>query len=397
MTKEECILYLLKKIYESKEKCFLTKKEIKYVEGYYKKNYLNFDIFSTFVQSDLKFEEILTKVKNTAIYNIIEKQFNDKEALQPGMLTESVIVKTLAKLLNLRSFRDLSSCGFDSIPIVCASVVRSKAETLSAARYIYFNSQDEDIFIFQYGNPKCNDASIVIKLHEIVIEIKDMPALLGDKDLIYDENGKIIITENIREIPIYTEIIEDFNSKTNIIEQVGSNYPLFPIGEDIEKRNSFFNDFFKLSETDIFITMKKDELIAIKKEDINYIFDNGDPLISTKGSEIRTTGKNHLPVFTHSYLETVLNEYDVNVIDDICYISKNNNKVQGYKKARGKEIISRFGLNNSFYVEVENVNENENFYMFLLKDIQQNKSGISIHIDIKKSKKFIKQNLYNYL
>ena len=397
MTKEDGIIYLLKKIYDNKEKCFLTKKEIKYVEEYYKKNHLNFEVFMDFVQSDSNFDAILTKVKNTAIYSIIEKQFKDKEALQPGMLTESVIVKTLAKLLNLRSFRDLSNSGFDSIPIVCASMVRSKAETLSAARYIYFNKQDEEMFIFQYGNPKCNDASIIIKLHEIVIEIKDMPALLGDKDLIYDDDGKIIITEEISKIPVYIEIIEDFNSKTNIIEQVGSNYSLFPIGEDLDKRNSFFNDFFKLSETDIFITMKKDELIAIRKEDINYIFDNGEPLVSTKGSEIRTTGKNHLPVFTHSYLDLVLNEYDINVIDNICYVSKKNNKVQGYKKARGKDVVSRFGLNNSFYVKVENVSENEDFYIFSLKDILQNKSGISVHIDIKKSKKFIKQHLYSYL
>lgn len=399
MNKEEAICFLFDLIYKKNDKTVLTKSEIKYLEDIYKKQYLSFkDDILGFEKSNLKVSEIFKKVKHKGVYSEISKKLRDNEALQPGIITECVIAQSLAQLMGLKSFHDFESggvLGIADIPKACFELVRQKRDTICAARYLYYNKNDADKFIIQYGNPKGSDISIIICLNEIIIEVKDMPALLGDKDLKYNDDGKIIITEEIKEIPIYVDIINDFNNKTSIIEEMGSNYPLLSINEDIATRNQFFNEFFEMSNIDILITMKKDELIAIRKEDIFYIFEDGEPLISTKGSEIRTTGKNNLPVFTETYLNNILQEKNIDVVEGLCYVEKSNQKVQGYKKGRGTTKITRFGINNSFFVRVEDIIEKDDYLIFPYKAIKQNKSGISVHIDIKKKKKNIKEALYS--
>lgn len=398
MNKEEAIYFLLGLVYKKKEKTIITKSEIKYLEEIYKKQYLNFqNDIQGFENFNVNISEIFNKVKHKGVYSEIKKKLRDNEALQPGIITECVIAQSLAKLMGLRSFHDFESggtSGIADIPKICLEIVRQKVDTICAARYLYYNKNDPENFIIQYGNPKGSDISIIISLNEIIIEVKDMPALLGDKDLKYDDEGKIILTDEIRKIPVYVDLINDFNDKTSIIEQMGSNYKLLTINDNIEKRNQFFNEFFETSDIDILITMKKDELIAIKKEDIFYIFEDGVPLIITKNSEIRTTGKNNLPVFTEKYLNEILKEKNIKIVDGLCFVEKDNKEVKGYIKGRGKDVDTRYGINSSFFVKVEDIIKNDLFIVFPYKSIRQNKSGISVHIDIKKKKDEIKNALY---
>lgn len=394
MNKEQAINFLIKKIYDYKEHLVVSKKDIKKVEDYYKNNSSKFNNINDFLNSDENIKGIVNKLKSGK--QEIEKQLDKQKALQPGILAECVFMQTLAKILELRSFIDLEEVIFSKVLVEISPYVKDSAGTICAARYVYYNKKDNNTMIIQYGNPKAGDATAIIYTHEIIIEIKDMPALLMDTDLIYDEKGKFVIPSDTN--PNYAKYIKKFNETTSVFEQFGSNYKLFDNNE--KDRQNLLKQFFNSSTIDVIITTvgKKDDLIGIKVSDIDFIFPDGSPLIYTSGSEIRMTGKNaRSEAFTPIYLEKVLADKDVAVNkDNICRINKTCNKILGKVHGRGKEKnnITRLKINNAFFVRIKDVTESDEYYEFPKNKINQSKAGISLHIEIKKTKKEIKEDLY---
>lgn len=394
MNKEQAINFLIKKIYDYKEHLVVSKKDIKKVEDYYKNNSTRFNSIDDFLASDENIKNIVDKLKSGK--QEIEKQLTKQKALQPGILAECVFMQTLAKILELRSFIDLEETSFAKVPIEISPYVKDSAGTICSARYVYYNKKDSNTLIIQYGNPKAGDATAIVYTHEIVIEIKDMPALLMDTDLIYDEEGKFIIPSDMN--PAYAKYINNFNETTSVFEKLGTNYKLLDNNET--DRKDLLKQFFNSSDIDVIITTvgKKDDLIGIKTSDIDYVFPDGNPLICTSGSEIRTTGKNaRTGAFTPIYLEKVLTDNDVAVSEDnICRIYKNNDKILGKVHGRGKDknTFTRLKINNAFFVRISDITESDKCYEFPKNKINQSKSGISLHIEIKKTKKEIKENLY---
>ena len=103
--------------------------------------------------------------------------------------------------------------------------------------------------IIQCGNPLTNDAKIVMDDIVINCEIKSMPSLLADLDLLYDENGKYIMPDDER-YDGYTDIISYFNHSNSVYMQSGSNYKIFEylptaIADDI------LENYFNLSSIDV--------------------------------------------------------------------------------------------------------------------------------------------------
>lgn len=421
MTNQGVISKLSMDIINSSVKCVLNSRDLKYIWSYYKKTLGLFTNVEDFVASDEKLTKIIgegrkmTRLKG--VKDEIDKQLkravlNQKEGakgLQAGILYECNIVLTLANILGFKSYKDLEQGGYGDVPITLLNYVKSKEKTLCAARYVYFNEGDEHNFLIQYGNPKMGDGSVILMYDgvatETILEIKDMPALLMDRDLIYDDidGGKFIITDELaEEFPEYIQYIERFNNETSIMQHLGRNYPLFNSENTLKEKQNLLSHFFNISNVDMLIVTQKNKLIPIKLEDLNYIFPDGKPLIDLSGSEIRTTGKNSKAVFTPNILNQVLSSMNISVIDDICRVYKDNEFIIGRVKGRGVNTYTRYKINNIFYVSLkENTDllkqledKNLSYIEFPISSIKQTKSGISLHINIKKSVKEIKEHLY---
>ena len=394
MEKNEVIKLLIEKVFLNKKKNVLSSKEIKFVEDYYKANYLKFETFEMLLESNDTFKKLVNRLKSGKM--ALEKQFKLKKGLQPGIIAECVFAQTLAEILNLDKCVDFYTTVVKEVPKELHGTInnlRSSASTWCAARFAYYQSGNLNDTIYQYGDPTAiADIAVILSNIEIIIEVKDMPALIGDKDLEYDEEGHLLITEEInKDYPEYVDFINTFNNKTNIFDEFGSNYTLFD--KDPEKANSFLSTFLNITNMDVLLTSIDDEIVLIKKEDISAKFEDGTYLISTKGSEIRTTGKNPKKVFTPKYLDKVLKDFNISVNEGICKVEKTNKDICGFKQGRTSGKITRFKISSCFFVRTENVAEDENFYIFKKEDILQCKSGISIHVNLNKTKEEIK-NFY---
>lgn len=391
---------LVKKIYQSKKQNILSKKEIVKIEKYYKDNYQTLKDYDDFTNNNPDITVLIDKMKSGKAE--IQKQLKEQKGLQRGILAECVFTQTLAGILGLNSFFDLESGTVARIPKEISrnlSKVQEKANTGCSARYAYYKKGIDDKVLFQYGNPMTvGDASLIFCDGEVVIEIKDMPALLGDKDLEYDEQGKLIITEEIKkDYPDYVPIIEEFNKHRSIFNELGHNLPILTEAE-IPTIQKFFQDYFDTSLMDVLLSSKNDELIAFTNDQLTRVFANNEMVLSTKGSEIRTTGKNYkTKVFTPDFLNDVLTKIGaiVDKTNNTCKIVENNPHVIGYIKGRGRNDNTRFKINECFFVKTTNIIKRNGYLTFKLDKIHQSKSGISIHINVDKSKKDLWKLLNN--
>lgn len=366
----------------------MSKKDIKKIETYYKKNSSKFDNVDDFIASNEKIGCLVNRLKSGK--DEIGKQLKAKKALQPGVLYECVVAQTCAKAMGLRNYVDLETAPISKTPKEAVKYIKESRYTACAARYAYYKKSDNSNAVVQYGNPAAGDMGIAINGQECKIEIKDMPALLMDKDLIYDENGKIIITDEIKSTG-YVKYIQEFNSKTSMIDKMGSNYKLFDDGDT--KAIGFVKSFLDSSDIDIIMTAtNKDELIGLTPELIDYTFSDNTPLITVAGSEIRTTGKNSLAnAFTPQYLNKILNEKDIAIEDGMCRVKANNKKVIGWIHGRGKDkdTATRFKISNAFFVKSDDIIVDNDYVKFPKEKIRQSKGGVSLHISIKHTKKEI--------
>ena len=398
MDRDGAIKTLITKVYDYKNKNVLSKKEIVKIEKYFKDNYQKYNSLASFCASDATIKGLIDKLKSGK--SEIEKQILEQKALQRGIISECVFVQTLATILGLNKFYDLETGAVASIPKeVKANLdkVQDKAKTGCAARYVYYKCNDYDNILFQYGNPTAiGDATAILFSNDIIIEIKDMPALLMDKDLEYDENGHLIVTDEIRQdFPNYVAYIEAFNTTTTVFNEFGHNYPILS-NADVSDRAKFILSYINSSFMDVLMTAADDKLVVIKKDDLTKPLSDNQLILSTDGSEIRTTGKNKKKVFTPIYMRNTLLSLGVSIdSNDICSVDKNNSNVIGFIQGRGTTDVTRFKLTNCFFVENKGgkLKDCNDHWEFALSDVLQCKSGISVHVGLSKNKADIRKEL----
>lgn len=408
MNKESKIHDVLRAIYSSTSKTTLTKKQVKDIEGEFK-SYQGRVKASSNVEEFIKsttpvVRELLERKNNEAVRSEINKQLQENKALQPGVISECVILRTCAEIFKLRSFIDIGNSPMSELPNTIARFINTGQRALFAARYVYCNKSDDSTFIIQYGNPNSADGAIILHTDEITLEVKNLPALLMDKDLIYDEDGKVVKeAELVDKYPKYMKYIDRFNSETSILDALGSNYRLFQSESSLSEKQELVEMYFKDKPVDLILTSVKDKLIAVRPMDLNYIFKDGSPLIDVSGSEIRPVGKNlKKPIYTPKLFESVMRERGVEIIGDTCRVYKDKLPKDFIKNGRGKTTPTRYYLHPLFTVKITpnlstQMHDKTLTYIDIpIKDIEQKKSGIAVHIDIKKTKEKIKSELYTY-
>ena len=372
MTKDNAIKYFLKIIYENKPQVILSKSKIQKIEKFYKNNYVNEEDFNDFINQDISIKGMLKESKSA--WNEIKKQFFKKEALQPGIISECFYSSTLAKLFNLENFLDIEESVNEEIPINCLEYINKTNNHLNG-RYLYYNKDNYNTFIIQYGNPTEGDAVIVINGNKIKLEYKEKNAKAGEYDVLYNENGKLIITPDFKEqFPELALLLEKFNREKTVMELVGHNYK--DLNRTLEMKH--IERYFKNNQIDVLISVNKsNEFIAITDEIFKKHMEY--KIISTVGSEIRTSGRNPKKVFTNNYYEQVKKEINaIKVNDDKYNILKNEYILT---TGRGKKEPTRLKFGKVFFIKTKDIEEND-YYVINTQNVKQLIPTISIHIKI---------------
>lgn len=389
MNKKEAVDELIKTIYGSNSDLILSEEEIKRLNNFFKEAKQFDEEFNKYFDKHSDDLEGISKLKSGKYE--MEKQYNQNKALQPGILSECNYIETLAKILKLNKCLDFDRTPMNKVPIECRNFLNSGYQTFSAARYLYYNPKQPDIFIFQYGNPANGDAEIIIKGNKVRIELKERNAKAGEYDItgLYDENGTLLISNDFaQKTPEYIPFIEKFNKETNIIEQIGHNYSDF----DEETKILSILEYFTRHDIDAIVSStKNNELIILTPECIKVDLPDGRKIITTENSEIRTSGRNHRKIFTIGLFKEVLLKMDAIQLNDEQYeVSLKNNLVE-IVNGRGTSIPSRIKFNKIFFVDIDNAIIKDDKVIFNINDVKQLTPSISMHIKINANKEELKK------
>lgn len=288
------LISFLKDIYNNTNVSLLNNEEIKAIEDFYNTNYDKYNNIKEFYSFDKKITKNIKKVKSVKAE--IERQFSIKKKLQVGTLCECVMAETIASLYNLNCFCDVFHTYIRDLPANILYRLRDDNNRI-LCRYIYYNKDDLNTFIIQYGNPTRYDTDLYLNNKKVKLEFKDRISRAGEKEVEYDEKGKLFYSnEFAMENPEYIPLIKLFNEHYNIVDLTG-NYKIKSEDDRIAILRSYFDNlgFEALVTID-----NNSSLIAITKDCIKP--DNNLKIISLEGSEIRRAGKNSYNVFTMNLL-----------------------------------------------------------------------------------------------
>lgn len=375
-------------VYSDDNKTVLSSEEVKEIEKFYKENYKNVNTFSEFLKLDPSITKKIKKVKGA--YAEIERQFNSKNALQPGTIIECVLAQTIANMYNLSCFVDSFHSYIRELPANVLPYLRAEENTL-LCRYIYYDPNNYNNFLIQYGNPTSYDADLFLNNHIVKLEFKDRLARAGERDIKrYDENGKLIIdNEFFRDNSEYIPLINQFNEETDIFSRYSSKCTTINYNDfDEETKKEILRSYFTSLGIDTLITLDKDNnLLAITIDCVDGTDDLD--IISTVGSEIRPAGKNSGKVFTPIFLNNSISNIGGKIIGNNALVPVKNmqNRIG---RGTGGDITGK-KINNLLFVNIEKINQKDDYYYFSLEDVKQLKPTIAIHVKIVADKKSLKE------
>lgn len=365
----EAMISFLNDIYNESRITLLSNKQIKDIEDFYNKNYNKYEDISDFYSSNPTIARNIKRIKSVKCE--VERQFHLKKRLQSGTLCECVMAETIAKMYNLNCFADIFHTYIRDLPANILYKLRDDNNKI-LCRYIYYNPDDLNKFLIQYGNPTRYDADLYLNDEIVKIEFKDKIARAGEKETEYDNNGKLIYSEQFAEDnPDYIPLINRFNEDYNIVDIEG-NYQI----EDEEDRKAILKSYFRSLGFETLVSIDDDnQLIAITEDCIDI--PDEDAFLSLAGSEIRRAGKNSYRVFTPELLLRCIEEDDGTVSGQTVSIPAekmtdrtNNGRITGKK------------INHLFYVSIENVNDEYGNYLFSIESVKQLKPTLCVHMQI---------------
>ena len=368
-TNNKALINFLNDIYKKPIITLLSNKQIKEIEEFYNKNYNRYKNTSDFYSSNSTIAKSIKKVKSVKCE--IERQFYLKKRLQSGTLCECVIAETIAKMYNLNCFADIFHTYIRDLPANILYKLRDDNNRI-LCRYIYYNPDDMNNFLIQYGNPTRYDADLYLNDKIVKIEFKDKIARAGEKETEYDDNGKLTYTEQFAEDnPDYIPLINKFNEDYNIIDIEG-NYKI----ENEEDKKAILKSYFRGLGFETLVSIDDDnQLIAITEDCIDV--PNEDAFLSLAGSEIRRAGKNSYKVFTPKLLLKSIKDAGGAVSGQIVSILiKNMSDRINNGRITGKKI------NHLFYVSIENIKDEYGNYLFSIESVKQLKPTLCVHMQI---------------
>ena len=368
----ETLVQFLKDVYNGSSPTILSSEEIKEIEYCCKLNYEKYPDIKAFYASNKKVAKNIKKLKSVRAE--VERQFEAKENLQNGAICECVLAGTIAKMYGLNDFADVFHTYVRFLPANIIYRLRDDNNQI-LCRYIYYDKNNLDTFLIQYGNPTGYDADLYINGQIVKLEFKDRLARVGEVETAYDNSGKLIWTpEFAAKNPSHLPIIEKFNETNNIIDLTG-NYPI----DNKADQKAILKAYFKNLGVETLVSSDdKGQLIAVTQDCIEG--QNNKEILSLNGSEIRRAGKNNYDVFTKELLYKSIEKIGGE-------ISGENVKVPTDKMsdrvAKGKGKISGKKINHFHFVPIDFIEDEKNgYYSFSISNVRQLKPTICSHMKI---------------
>lgn len=365
----EALVQFLNDIYQNMIFTILNNQEIKEIEEFYNKNYDKFTDINQFYSLDKKIARNIKKVKSVRAE--VERQFEINRRLQSGTLCECVMAETIAQIYGLDCFADVFHTYIRELPANILYRLRDDNNRI-LCRYIYYNKENLNTFLIQYGNPTRYDADLYIDNQIVKLEFKDKIARAGEKETEYNDEGKLVYSEKFaEENPDYIPLIERFNKENNIIDLTGN----YKINDDADKK-AILKAYFKSLGFESLVSLDDNsQLVAITEGCIDT--KDGKEFLSLDGSEIRRSGKNYYGVFTEKLLLKSIRNIGGEIIDDNVKIPVNNMTDRtNNRRITGKKI------NHLFFVKIENIKEESGYYTFTLNNVKQLKPTLCVHMQI---------------
>lgn len=365
----EALVQFLNDIYQDMIFTILNNQEIKEIEDFYNKNYDKYSDINQFYSLDKKIARNIKKVKSVKAE--VERQFEINKRLQSGTLCECVMAETIAQIYGLDSFADVFHTYIRELPANILYRLRDDNNRI-LCRYIYYNKDNLNTFLIQYGNPTRYDADLYIDNQIVKLEFKDRIARAGEKETEYNDDGKLVYSDKFaEENPDYIPLIERFNEENNIIDLMG-NYQI----DNEDDKKALLKAYFRNLGFESLVSLDDNsQLVAITESCIDP--KDGKSFLSLDGSEIRRSGKNSYGVFTKELLLKSIREIDGKIVDETVKVPVSNMSDRiNNGKVTGKKI------NHLFYVKIENVDEKEGYYIFSLKNVKQLKPTLCVHMQI---------------
>lgn len=377
--KAETIDNILNDVYTNSFKLILDHKEIKDIAKIYKENYKHVSNFNELLDICYKKFPDLKKLKSAVLE--MQKQFEAKKTLQPAVLSECNISESLAKFYNLNKCVDLERTPITKIPIEAAKYMSPSTLTVCAGRYLYYTN-DNNNYLFQYGNPIAGDAEICINGNKIKLEFKEDDAKAGEYDIDeFDSKWKLVPNQKLKDnFPAIVDMINEFNKQTNYFDEEGPrNFKNFT-QEEIDKA---LIEYFTVHGIDLIVSYTKDnDLIMLRPEWTTIQLPDGRRIISTESSEIRRTGKNPKSITSFQLLKIALEKCNVKEDKDYYLVNINNDFVT-FPKGRGQDEPTKLKLFKIFAVDINKVQKvNDNFVKFNKNDLKQISPTVSPHMKL---------------
>lgn len=382
MNKNESINFFLDTVYSNNSELVLTDEEIKQIEGFYKDHKKIDQEYEDYLNNNY---EVIGNIEKLRSGNYeLEKQYNKKESLQRSILSECNYIETLARIFKLNKCIDFDRTPLNSIPVDCRRFLNSGQQTYSSARYLFYNPRNPNVFIFQYGNPAECDAEIIIDGNKVKLEFKKREAKAGEYDLFYDADGKLIMPEGFEESnPELIKFVNQFNAETNLIDEIGHNYTN---KFDEQDRIDAALAYFAKHDIDIYVSAtKENDLIALEPNALEIELSDGSRILTTKGSEIRTTGRNPKKLVLFELFDKIMNDFNAEYIDDETIKIKKNDNVE-IVNSSGTNEPGRVKFNKFFFVKYEKATFADDYIIFKKNDVYQVNPTLSIHLVLDKNK-----------
>lgn len=328
-------------------------------------------IWNDFVERrDIKDLRVLSE-NHPALYAEIARALSKGKNIQPAVFSECIYSQELARIFNLKEFKDYLDVGRQKIefPDVDSSILESLT-----VRYSYKNPANSDILL-QAGGANGVDCAFYSKVENALamIELKEPYARTSDPNLPkYGEDGFIISSDKFeRKYPQLVPMLEEHIAKNlNAFEHLGSNVNSFN-PENIEKAVSENYSGAKFAD---FICTEDDEghLVMIPSSDVSRW--------AILEGEIRPSGRNKAKVWTPIRLQAVLRERGAGIKS-----SKVTMPLSSFKTSnkRGGSQISRYKIDPSFFVYKKNIEIKGEFVHFDLSSVNQLIPSITAKMNFK--------------
>lgn len=398
MSRREVIDDLINVIYSSNLPPTYSQAEVDIINIFYKENFSNCSTLSDFEKIDKTIEELI--LREPTVRAEIESKIAINKGLQSGIINECNLSSSLAKILNLNNRVLLRNAS--DVPCDIVKIAEYMEINLDKCRYIYCNNE-LDTLLFQFGDPLSCDAILLYKNETINIEYKERMAKAGEYDLIHDVDGKLYIPQKFKQIRpelirSIQPMVDEFNVKTTLWKSLGSNFKNFSNATRIMAICGYFvsKEIDVLMSTDV-----NDEVIAIIPEWIDLSYDEDDgggfSVISAKGSEIRTTGRNPHNILCMDHFKKIFTENGGRIDGGKCQINEGN-KIIKIAKSRGIGHPSKLKINNMYEVPLKNRGYGHAYkdgdkWIFDVKSVRQKLPTVSPHITLVASRKEIINNI----